>query len=294
MPAENTVDCRVGKVDVAHGDASKPQGLEGKNKRFRVFAGLRDDPFFNNVRGTREAYNVAIAAMKNGAPLDAAGCPVFDAATSQTILDKWRHTSGGPAKNLLNGWTPASLVVSVDLKAVNKGGSMLGVWAATVKGGAQIDRAGRPLTGNALLGFLASEDESNKLKEDYNHATPSTSAQFIPEIEKTLGIYDGFDGRCGNSFGADNSVQSPERYHALAALLADDRLWIDSDSTLCSTFFSVELGDKMFCGGRTLTDDSIDIYRSELVTGQPKGVDDGVDRDEREHSNTEFPLLAAP
>jgi hypothetical protein len=294
MPAANAVDCRVGEADVARGDASKTQGLEGKNKRFRVFAGLRDDPFYNNVRGTRDAYNAAIAAMKNGAPIDAAGCPAFDTATSQTILDKWRHTDGGPARNFLNGYTPASLVISVDLSAVNKGGHTLAVWAATVRDGKQIDRAGRPLTGNAMLGFLASADVSNQLKEDYNHATPSTAQQFIPEIEKTLAIYDGFDGQCGNSFLADESMQSPARYQALATLLADDRLWIDSDSTLCAEFFSVELGDTIHCGGRTPLEDAIDVYRSELVTGQQKGVDDGVDRDEHEHSMSDFPFLAAP
>lgn len=294
MPAANTVDCRVGEVDRAHGNASKTQGLEGEHERFRVFSGLRDDPFYNNVRGTRDAYNAAIAAMKNGTPIDAAGCPMFDAATSQTILDKWRHTDGGPAKNFLNGYTPASLVISVDLNAVNTGGHTLGVWATTVKDGKPIDRAGRPLTGNAMLGFLAGADVSNSLKEDYNHATPSTAQQFIPEIEKTLGIYDGFDGQCGNSFLADSSVQSPARYQALATLLADDRLWIDSDATLCAEFFSVELGDTIHCGGRTPLEDAIDVYRSELVTGRQKGVDDGVDRDEREHSMSEFPFLAAP
>ena len=54
--------------------------------------------------------------------------PSFDAATSRTILDKWRHTNGGPAQDFLKGWTPASLVVSVDLDVINKGGTMLAVW----------------------------------------------------------------------------------------------------------------------------------------------------------------------
>jgi hypothetical protein len=49
----HTVECRVGNVDYASGDASSPQGLQGRKHRFRVFAGLRDDPFFNNVKGTR-------------------------------------------------------------------------------------------------------------------------------------------------------------------------------------------------------------------------------------------------
>src|SRR3569833_1419870 len=43
-------DCVVGKdADHAHGDASESGGLQGIQHLVRVFAGLRDDPLFNNV-----------------------------------------------------------------------------------------------------------------------------------------------------------------------------------------------------------------------------------------------------
>jgi hypothetical protein len=48
-----------------------------KIHRFRVFAGLRDDPFFNNVKGTRAAYQTAATALQSGAAVDAAGCPRY-------------------------------------------------------------------------------------------------------------------------------------------------------------------------------------------------------------------------
>ncbi len=131
--AANTAECWAGDADHARGDASKAAGLEGRNRRFRVFAGLRDDPFFNNVKGTREALNVAAAALQGGAAVDAAGCPQFDEATSQAIFDRWRHTAGGPAKNFLVGWQSASLVVSVDLDVVDTGGRLLAVWGAIYK-----------------------------------------------------------------------------------------------------------------------------------------------------------------
>lgn len=267
----------------------------------RAFAGLRDDPFFNNVKGTREAYAVAADAMMGGAKSDAAGCPVFSEATSKLILETWRRTGGEPAKNFLAGWTPASLVVSIDLNVVNRGGTMLGVWATTVQANKQIDRMGRPLTGNALLGSFADEEASDRLKERYNSATPATGAEFIPDMERTLGIYDGFDGKCGNQLLADPKAASPARYRALATVLADDRLWINSESSICGEFFSVEfaaLGGEdskvIYCGGRTPNDDAIDVYRSVLSMGQAAGIDDGVDRDEREHSISDFPFLAAP
>ncbi|WP_309643693.1 DUF4331 family protein [Phenylobacterium sp.] len=295
--------CEAGKADWVRGDASRPEGLEGRNRRLRVFAGLRDDPFFNNVRGTRDAYNVAAAALKQGAKTDAAGCPAFDAATARTILSRWRMTEGGPGKNLLAGWTPASLVLSVDLDVVNSGGEMLAVWAETADGDQRIDRMGRPLTGNALLATLDSAEVGNALKERYNRATPATSDAFVPEIEKSLGLYDGLDGRCGDQLLADLSGSTPStsRYLPMAILLADDRLWINSKASRCTQFFAVELAAlagrsdlRDDCGGRTPNDDAVDVYRSLLVSGAVSGVDDGVDRDDREHSTATFPFLAPP
>lgn len=125
-------ECWAGDADYARGDASQPAGLSGQRHRFRVFAGPRDDPFFNNVKGTREALTVVGDALAS-APRDAAGCPAFDYATSCAILDRWAHASGGPAVNTLAGWTSSALVVSVDLDVVDAGGPMLAVWAGTYK-----------------------------------------------------------------------------------------------------------------------------------------------------------------
>jgi hypothetical protein len=44
--------CWAGTQDRLHGDVASPRGLDGRQHRFRVFAGPRDDPYFNNVRGT--------------------------------------------------------------------------------------------------------------------------------------------------------------------------------------------------------------------------------------------------
>jgi hypothetical protein len=299
--AANDVDCRAGDTDSARGDASRSEGLEGRNHRFRVFAGLRDDPFFNNVKGTRAAYHVADTALRNGAVVDAAGCPSFDQSTVQAMLYQWRHTNGGPATNLLAGWTPESIVISVDLDVVARGGKMLAVWGATSAGDRQLDREGRPLTGNALLGLLAPDDVSDKLKEEYNAATPATSARFIPEIQKALGLYDGFDGKCGNQLLADQAAAPSARYRALATLLADDRLWVNSASTVCTQLFAVELANlagrselSHNCGGRSPNYDAANAYRSLLVSGASVGVDDGLHHDERQHSATMFPFLAPP
>lgn len=292
--------CRIGG-EVAEGDASGPAGLPSRSGRFRVFAGLRDDPFFNNVRGTRAAYQVARAAIDAGAPLDASRCPSFDPANVEAIRREWRQTDGAPGRNFLAGWTPASIVISVDLAAVAPGGPILAAWAATVGPERQIDRAGRPLTGNALLGTLGTAEASDRMKEQYNAATPADGARFAPEIATNLGLYDGFDGVCGNQLLADRSAAPAERYAPLARLLADDRLWVNAASTSCTQLFAVELaalagrrelaGD---CGGRTPTYSSVTAYRSLLTDATSGSIDDGVVRDEQAHSAAIFPFLAPP
>jgi hypothetical protein len=301
FPAGKELECKAGDADYARGDASTSAGLQGHNHRFRVFAGLRDDPFFNNVRGTRAAYEKAAAGLRNGVAVDAAGCPNFDVTTSRAILDEWRHTDGGPGKNFLAGWTPASIVISIDRDLLTSGGPMLAIWGVTATADRQIDRAGRPLTGNALLGTLADEDVSNKLKEEYNAATPATSARFIQEIQKSLGLYDSFDGRCGNQLLVDRQAEPSLRYRPLATLLADDRLWVNSASGVCTQLFAVELASlaghrelSNDCGGRSPNYDAVNIYRSLLADASNNSVDDGVHRDDRVHSATVFPFLSPP
>jgi len=299
-------DCRLGDIDRARGDASGEAGIDSERHRFRVFAGLRDDPFFNNVRGTRAALNVAGAAL-GAAPRDRDGCPRIDAAVSSKMLDEWRHTEGHAAANLLAGWTTAALVIEVDLAAIDRGGPLLGVWATTmVRGitpghprvledGVPIDRMGRALTGNALLGLFETEAASDALKMRYNQAPPSEWSSFEAEIAASLAIYDGFDGRCGNQWLTGRHAPAANRYSKLARLLADDRLWVNSKARSCKRYLSVELdrgGTAADCGGRTLHYD-VDVFRSLLVLGRIDGVDDGVSRDDAEHSDSTFPFLAA-
>jgi hypothetical protein len=315
-------ECWVGDADYVRGDASNTAGIEGKNRRFRVFAGLRDDPFFNNVKGTRAAYNVAGAALEHGTSVDGAACPQFDESTSRAILDTWRHTDGGPATNFLAGWKTSALVISIDLDVVNTGGKLIAVWGAVHKSpaaglsmkasdgkrpavpelGKQIERTARPLIKNGLVGGpLAPDAVSNQRKESYNRVARTDWAQFSAFIQETLGLYDGFDGKCGNQWLADSKAKGPMRYKGLANILADDRLWINSASRVCTQFLAVEfsaLGTpgaaKDDCGGRTPNYDASNIFRSLLTNGTTTGVDEGLKRDDKVHSTTDFPFLAAP
>jgi Domain of unknown function (DUF4331) len=296
-----SAECRLGRIDRAQGDPRDATGLVSERGSFRVFAGLRDDPFFNNVRGTRAMYDSATKALTGSARYDAARCPHFTTEQAGALRDAWRHTDGGPATNFLRGWTPESIVVSIDLAPVTKGGPMIAVWASTTGPKGQIDRAARPLTGNALLVTLGSTDAQKAIKERYNHATPATGKQFVAEIAKGVALYDGLDGRCGDSLLIDRNASPPRRYLPMATVLADDRLWVNSRSTTCTALLAVERaalnGEQTLasdCGGRTVNYDAVNVYRSLLANGNETGIDDGVHADEKTHSTFEFPFLAAP
>jgi hypothetical protein len=309
--AGGVASCWAGRADRLHGDASGSAGLQGQAERMRVFAGLRDDPYFNNVRGTRSALNAAGDAIRAGrAPQDATGFRRFDAETLQRIPQLWGQTQGGPARNFLAGWTTSALVVSVDLDLVTAGGPLLAVWARTERRqdapvgeppppGVPIDRMGRALTGNALLATVGDDDIASLLKVAYNGAEPVGWPGFTTEIGRNLALYDSFDGVAGNQWLADPQHSTPTRYQRLSRLLADDRLWVDSRQTRCLHYLAVErnafgappLPD---CGGRTPLHNVNAVFRSLLIRGTPDVTDDGVTRDDHEHSTSHFPFLSAP
>ncbi|MCS0630869.1 DUF4331 domain-containing protein [Telluria mixta] len=287
FPSKTQADCLIGRDEVIQGDPGQPAGLVSASGRSRLFAGLRDDPFFNNVKGSRAAFDLAATTLRQGVPRDAAGCPAYTPKQTAAILEQWRHTDGGPARNFLAGWTPMAIVLDVDLGLVNRGGPVLAVWADTLVDDVRIDRMGRPLTGNGLLAHLGSDDEADAYKLRYNAATPETAAEFVPVIAKSLALYDGYDGRCGNQLMIDAAAPPQKRYLPLARLLADDRLWVDSAVTTCTQLFGVERG-LHDCGGRTLLYDAVNVYRSLLAGG---AVTDGVRADDQQHSTTVFPFL---
>lgn len=302
--------CWAGPRERLQGDVSAPQGRLSDGGRFRVFAGPRDDPYFNNVRGSRAAQNAAGDAIRAGtAPQDASGYRHFDEATLKRIPALWGQTQGGPASNFLAGWKTSALVVSVDLDLVNRGGPLLAVWGRTERrqatsghepppAGAPIDRMGRALTGNTLLATVGEEDIADHLKEAYNRADPAGWPAFATEIGRNLALYDSFDGVPGNQWLADAKDATPKRYQRLAELLADDRLWVDSRQTRCLDYLAVERSafgtPRADCGGRTPLQNVNAVFRSLLIRGTPDVADDGVTHDDHEHSTTDFPFLSAP
>ncbi len=168
--------------------------------------------------------------------------------------------------------------------------------------GNQIDRAGRPAVSSALIGTFTIVDDAMRdaAKNAYNEdSDPSMwAANYTDDIANNLGVLDGVDRNCGNQLAA-GATDAPERYDALAGVLAADYLLIDTTDTACPEYLGVEaeaLGvvPDGGCGGRRPTADIIERSYSVLVAGALSGIDDGITSDDATHSDDTFPFLAAP
>lgn len=124
------IECWAGDeyVTGAVGDAA---GLTSDGGGLKVFAGLRDDPFFMELTGFQNAVGAVIEAAPNLA-FDAAGCPAVDEATSAVLVGALTSgNDGAPASDTLAGANVMALVVQVDKALVTSGGPLLSVWAST-------------------------------------------------------------------------------------------------------------------------------------------------------------------
>ncbi|HZL19042.1 MAG TPA: DUF4331 family protein [Polyangia bacterium] len=167
--------------------------------------------------------------------------------------------------------------------------------------GTQIDRIGRPAINTAISDPFDGDATMHGAKQDaYNVATPATGSTFEAAFEANLAILDSLDTVCGNQFAADKTKTDATRYKALADVLADDQLYIDTSSGTCTTYLGVEANatgiiPNTDCGGRTLSEDVIDESYSLLAIGATTGVGDGVAADDKASAQTAtFPFLAPP
>ncbi len=307
-----------------HGDASSESGIESPDGRLKVFAGLRDDPFFFNLAGFRATSRI-VAGAASGLTFDAAGCPALDAGTSSALVTQLRTApGGGPAVDNFARFNVQAIVVSLDKSVVTEGGSIVAVWGSTnrrtgarvvedeesdARGeplGVQIERMGRPGVNTALTNpfyreSVPSEELAHEaIVDDYNAAANPAEWQtmFAPEIAGNLAILDGLDTVCGNQLLAGPSPVAGW-YNALAGVLADDQLYVNTASGSCGQYLAVEanaLGiTNNDCGGRTPLEDTIDTTYSLLAAGLLSGVTDGVPVDgDGQASLTIFPFLAPP
>jgi hypothetical protein len=164
-----------------------------------------------------------------------------------------------------------------------------------------VDRMGRAGVNTALTDpfdtDLAREDG---VKDTYNSASNPAlwAGAFSTMIAVNLAILDGLDQNCGNQLLA-GSTATVGRYDALAGVLADDQLYVNTASGICSQYLAVEANavgtTNSDCGGRTPLYDTIDTTYSVLAAGALSGVTDGVDSDTDGNASLgAFPFLDNP
>ena len=173
-------------------------------------------------------------------------------------------------------------------------------------GAVQIDRMGRAGVNTALTNpfyreSVASEDSQHKLiVDDFNAASDPSQwvARFSSLIASNLAILDSLDRVCGNQVLA-GPAPVPGRYKALADILADDQLYVNTASGTCNQYLAVEANAigiaNTDCGGRTPLENTIDITYSVVAVGALTGVTNGITSDaDGTASLTAFPFLDRP
>jgi hypothetical protein len=135
--ADQTAQCWAGTDEYVKGNASASTGLASTDGKFKVFAGLRGDPFFFNLAGFRDTVDT-VKSVKNTLMFNTAGCPALDVATSDLLKSKLSTDPnstppGGVAKDFFGTLNGLAIVVSIDKTLVTKGGPIVSVWGSTNK-----------------------------------------------------------------------------------------------------------------------------------------------------------------
>lgn len=129
--AAQKIQCWAGNGAYVTGDASNVNGIASGDGKLKVFAGLRDDPFFFNLAGF-QATGAAVAAAASSLTFDPAGCPALDQATATTLVTQLLTApGGGPAIDNFAKFNVLAIVVALDKSIVTKNGPIVGVWGST-------------------------------------------------------------------------------------------------------------------------------------------------------------------
>jgi len=212
----------------------------------RFFAGRRDDPFFFDLVGFLNLFDL--------------GGKSFVACTGS-------H----PENNTFKKQNVSSIVIELPSSMLEGGGdSKIGVWATTNVGEHQIDRMGRPAINTVFMpnnpippDTAAGGKES--AKTSFNHATPldDINPAFIvkngetirQEVVDTLQTLFSLNDPASGLGGTDNPSDDAAQIDGLASFLLPDILTVDVSSTAG------------FPNGRRLTDDVIDTELGLITEG---------------------------
>lgn len=279
--SEHTIVCRFKRPHNKYENkvicnGNKGLEIEGKlnqvnqNETLKVWAGMRSDPFFFNVKW-------AIAASKEGKLIS----PLND-----NTMDKL---------NVL------SIVLEVDANKLfpqNPNNSLYAVVAEIHAKNSKteptqlLDRVGRPEITNVSMVHHGEEED---LRDQYNieetFSLPEDRREkYVDRLFKNISYYDSLDG---------NVDWVKEEKKAMANLFVEDFILVDigkdcGDKNFLSLERSILKGvQHTDCGGRFLNEDIMDELFSYYINGGRKTIRDGVDKPYRAILPT-FPYLAKP
>jgi hypothetical protein len=137
--ATQKISVWVGASDYVNGDASVLGGLTSTSGDFKVFAGLRDDPFFFNLGGFHDV-EADVEAAAGGLVLNANGCPAVSSTISAALVADIAGSNhgAGPAVDFFSpsasySGNVLSIVLSIKTSILTSGGPIMSVWASTNK-----------------------------------------------------------------------------------------------------------------------------------------------------------------
>ena len=131
--AAQKASCWAGADEYVTGNASAQTGITSASGKFKVFAGLRADPFFFNLAGFKHTIKTVKESVDAGAvPFDDAGCALLPVGYD-TVLQAQLSTSadGGPPEDFFKKLNGLAIVVEADKSLVTKGGGVISVWGST-------------------------------------------------------------------------------------------------------------------------------------------------------------------
>jgi hypothetical protein len=124
------IECWAGD-EYVEGDPSATSGISSSSGKLKVFAGLRNDPFYMEFVGFSETVKAVVAAAPS-LNFDADGCPALDSGTSAALVGQLQSgMNGAAASDTFAGSNVLALVVQIDKTVVNGNGPVLAVWGST-------------------------------------------------------------------------------------------------------------------------------------------------------------------
>ncbi len=227
------------------------------NSGIKVFAGLRDDPFFFDLAG----FNTFVSGPK--APVKGL-----------------RAAGGGDPVDAFAGTNILSIVLELPVTAVtgatNANTGTIKTWVSTTRDGQRIDRMAIPAINTALI--------PSAMKDSFNQGNPQSDATaFRPAaVTQMNGLRTAVDAVFG--------ISAPQNGGPLGSLTSDQ-----VGAALIPDIVTIDFSKAVqFPNGRRLADDVIDTALGLVLNrGGAAGISDGINGNDKSFSNA-FPYLAEP